>query len=44
MKHIKSGLPAKGCDIKEKSISSKTIGKATEEHQEKIKALGLMAW
>ncbi len=41
MKHIKSGLPAKGCDIKEKSISSKTIGKASEEHREKIEALGL---
>ena len=45
LKHIKSGLPAKGCDIKEKSISTKkpggTIWKASEEHQAKINDLGL---
>lgn len=40
-KHIASGLPAKGCDIPEKSISEKTIGMASPAHQDKINSLGL---
>ena len=40
-RHINNNLPAKGCDVKEKSISKKTRGMATEEHQKQIKDNGL---
>ena len=40
-KHIKNNLPAKGTDIKEKTISGKTIPTAHPKHQSKISDLGL---
>ena len=39
--HIRSNLPAKGCDVSQKSISEKTIPKADADHQGIIGTLGL---